>query len=112
MDLYPKGLKSCVQLRVCAWTRDGSLTSAILQSLARCPELSDLTINGESASHYHPIDLVQLRLRKISLIMPSTPVLKILPGWIQATGPSLTSLALICKACLFPMHALKCVIHL
>jgi len=87
-----------VQLRVCAWTRDGSLTSAILNSLGRCPELSDITINGESSLHYHPMDLVQLlHLRKISLIMPNTSVLEILPRWLQATGQSLTSLTLVCK---------------
>lgn len=102
-DLCAKGLENCVQLKVCIWTRAGSLTSDILKSLGRCPELTDITINGEPSSNYTPMDVVQLlRLRKISLIMPSMSVLEILPRWLQAMGRSLTSLALICKACLCP----------
>ena len=98
-----KGLENCVQLKVCIWTRAGSLTSDILKSLGRCPELTDITINGELSSNYMPMDVVQLlRLSKISLIMPSMSVLEILPRWLQAMGRSLTSLALICKACLCP----------
>jgi len=74
------------------------LTSDILKSLGRCPELTDITINGELSSNYMPMDVVQLlRLSKISLIMPSMSVLEILPRWLQAMGRPLTSLALICK---------------
>jgi hypothetical protein len=99
MDLYAKGLENCVHLRGCTWTREGSLTSDILKSLGRCPELSDVTINGQYSWQYEPMDLVQiLRLGKISLIMPSISVLDILPRWLQVTGQSLTNLALICKA--------------
>jgi len=99
MDLYAKGLENCVHLRGCTWTREGSLTSDILKSLGRCPELSDVTINGQYSWQYAPMDLVQiLRLSKISLIMPSMSVLEILPRWLQVTGRSLTNLALICKA--------------
>jgi len=35
--------------------------------------------------------------RKISLIMPSGPVLDVLPSWISVTGSTLQSLKLICK---------------
>ncbi|KAH9968190.1 hypothetical protein BC827DRAFT_1170911 [Russula dissimulans] len=95
---YPLGLENCVRLKVCTWTRDGSVTSDMLRSLAKCPELTDITINGAYSRDYQPVDLVQLlRLNKISLIMPSASVLEILPRWVQATGQSLTSLTLVCK---------------
>jgi len=98
MELYAKGLENCVHLKGCTWTRDGALTSDILKSLGRCPELTDVTINGQYSLQYEPMDLIQLlHLSKISLIMPSTSVLEILPRWFQATGRSLTDLALICK---------------
>ncbi|KAI9509537.1 hypothetical protein F5148DRAFT_996446 [Russula earlei] len=106
-DWYTKGLENCVQLQVCAWTRYGSLTSDILKSLGKCHKLTDITINGEHSWNYEPVDLLQLfRLSKISLIMPSTPVLDILPRWLQAIRGPLTSLTLVCKACLYSMHAL------
>jgi len=113
MGWFSKGLENCVRLKACTWTRDGSVTSDILRSLAKCPELTDITINGAHSWNYQPVDLVQLlRLNKISLIMPSASVLKILPRWVQATGQSLTSLTLFCKACLYSMHTFDCVIHL
>jgi len=98
MDWYAKGLENCVQLKACTWTRYGSLTSNILTSLGKCPELTDITINGELSWDYEPMDLVQLlHISNISLIMPSVSVLRILPRWLPATGRSLTSLMLICK---------------
>jgi hypothetical protein len=113
MDMYAKGLENCVHLKGCTWTREGSLTSDILKSLGRCPELNDITINGQYSWQYEPMDLVRiLRLSKISLIMPSMSVLEILPRWLQVTGRSLTTLALICKARLsLLMHTLECCIH-
>jgi hypothetical protein len=98
-DLCTRGLENCVQLRRCTWTRDGSLTSHTLRSLGKCPELTDISINGRNFDLYEPEDLLHLlHLHKISLITPSMPILKILPSWIQATANSLTSLALICGA--------------
>ncbi|KAH9022168.1 hypothetical protein EDB85DRAFT_1997199 [Lactarius pseudohatsudake] len=95
---FTKGLENCVKLRCCTWTRDCSLTSRILKSLAKCPELTDISINGCHSDLYEPGDLLQLlRLHKISLIRPSKPILEFLPSWFQATGKSLTSLTLICK---------------
>ena len=95
-DLCAKGIENCVQLRCCKWTRDGSLTSRTLKSLGTCPGLTDISINGNHYDFYEPGDLLQLlRLRKISLIGPSVAVLEMLPTWLQATGKSLTSLALI-----------------
>jgi hypothetical protein len=113
INTFTNGLENCVHLRACTWTRDGSLTSEVLTSLARCPELTDITINGRYSPHYKPMDLVQLlRPRKISLIMPSIViVVRILPHWLRAIGQSLTSLSLICKACIFRLRAFDCVIY-
>ncbi|KAI0258580.1 hypothetical protein BC834DRAFT_926482 [Gloeopeniophorella convolvens] len=98
-DWCTRGLENAVHLRSCTWTRDGSLTSDILRSLSKCPELTEIAINGGHTGHYGPRDLVQLlRLRKISLIMPSIPVLSIIPYWLECMGKSLTNLTLICKA--------------
>jgi hypothetical protein len=107
-DLCTRGLENCVQLRCCKWTRDGSLTSCALKSLGACPGLTDISINGNNSGFYEPGDLLQLlRLRKISLIGPSMPVLEILPIWLQVTGKSLTSLALIFGARKSSMHVLN-----
>ena len=112
INTFTKGLENCVHLKACTWTRDGSLTSEILTCLARCPELTDITLNGGYSPHYEPMDLVQLlRPRKISLIMPSISVVRILPHWLRAIGQSLTSLSLIFKACIFRQRAFDSVIH-
>ncbi|KAI9464140.1 hypothetical protein BJY52DRAFT_1115014 [Lactarius psammicola] len=104
-DWCTRGLENCVQLRCCTWTRDGSLTSHILKSLGKCPELTEISINGLHFGLYEPGDLLQLlHLHKISLITPSMAILKFLPSWFQVTGKSLTSLALICKARQSPMR--------
>jgi len=93
-----RGLETCVRLKCCTLTRDRSLTSNTLKSLAKCPELTDISINGWHFGLYEPEDLLHLlHLHKISLISPSIHVLEVLPSWIQATGKSLTSLALICE---------------
>ncbi len=113
INTFTKGLENCVHLKACAWARDGSLTSEILTCLARCPELIDITLNGGHSPQYEPMDLVQLlRPRKISLIMPSSPVLSILPHWLQAIGQPLTSLSLICEAWISRLRAFNCVIYL
>lgn len=92
------GLHNCVNLRRCTWTRDGSVNSWILGALQDCPNLQELEINGNHQGHYDAAILQEFdKLRKISLIMPSGPVLDALPVWIRATGPTLQSLTLICK---------------
>src|SRR5882757_2105355 len=62
------GLKNCVNLRTCTWTRDGSVDSWILKALQECPKLRELELNGNHNSH----DAIILRkfknLEKISLI--------------------------------------------
>lgn len=69
----------------------------MLESLADCPQLHELEINGNDSA-YNPTLLTQFsRLSKISLIMPSAHVLDIFPTWISITGETLRSLTIICK---------------
>lgn len=92
------GLKNCVNLRRCAWTRDGSVNGWILTALQSCPSLRELEINGNHNGHYDAIFLRGFdKLDKISLIMPSGPVVDTLPVWVKVTGLTLRSLTLICK---------------
>jgi hypothetical protein len=92
------GLKNCVNLRRCTWTRDGSVNSWILKALQECRNLRELELNGNHNGHYDAILLREFdNLQKISLIMPSGPVLDMLPSWIRVTSPTLRSLTLICK---------------
>ncbi|KAF8558683.1 hypothetical protein OG21DRAFT_1493889 [Imleria badia] len=98
LQLCTEGVRNCVNLRSCTWTRDGSLHSCVLESLGSCPQLHELEINGND-SEYNPTLLTQFsRLSKISLIMPSARVLDIFPTWISVTGETLRSLTIICKA--------------
>lgn len=97
LQLCAQGIRNCVNLRSCTWTRDGSLHSAVLESLGGCPQLHELEINGND-SGYDPILLTRFsRLSKISLIMPSAHVLGVFPTWISITGETLRSLTIICK---------------
>ncbi|KII93204.1 hypothetical protein PLICRDRAFT_151711 [Plicaturopsis crispa FD-325 SS-3] len=93
-----EGIKNCVNLESCTWTRDGSLNTSILNALKQCSSLRDLEINGHSEGYYAASVLPQfVPLRKISLIMPSLAVIRSLPKWTKATGHTLKSLTLICK---------------
>jgi len=93
-----KGIKNCINLKSCTWTRDGSLHTDILESLCSdCPQLEELEINGNSGG-YDPAVLLRFhKLKKISLIMPSAPVLDTLPAWLSATRTTLRSLTIVCK---------------
>lgn len=93
-----EGLKNCINLRRCSWTRDGSVNSWILKALQECRNLRELELNGNHNGHYDAVLLQEFdNLQKISLIMPSWPVLNVLPTWIGFTGSTLRSLTLICK---------------
>ncbi|KAJ7758250.1 hypothetical protein B0H16DRAFT_1313889 [Mycena metata] len=97
-ELVVKGLRNCVSLRACTWTRDGALNSAVLAVLQASDTLLELEINGHSDGHY---DAALLRgfahLRRVSLIMPSADVVRQLQPWMASTGAQLRSLTLICK---------------
>ncbi|KAM5546113.1 hypothetical protein V8D89_000239 [Ganoderma adspersum] len=93
------GVRNCVHLRACTWTRHGSLTSPVLETLADCSRLQELEINGENAGYYDPRILPRFsHLRKLSLIMPSTAVISVLLPWARNTGQTLNHLSVICKS--------------
>lgn len=97
LQMCDRGIRNCIKLRSCTWTRDGSLQSTVLESLAGCSQLQELEINGND-SGYDPVLLTQFsHLSKISLIMPSVYVLDVLPTWFPITGETLRSLTIICK---------------
>ncbi|KAJ6471147.1 hypothetical protein C8R47DRAFT_1054609 [Mycena vitilis] len=96
--LVLEGLRNCVSLWACTWTRDGALNSAILRVLQKSESLVELEINGHSDGHYDAGILAGFaHLRRVSLIMPSGDVVRQLPSWMARTGPQLRSLTLICK---------------
>lgn len=95
-EMVVNGLKNCVNLQACTWTRDGSLNSDILEALQR--SLHELEINGNSEGNYEPRILQRFSdLRKVSLIMPSGSVVAALNPWVVSLGSNLRSLTLICK---------------
>ena len=99
VDACLSGIRNCVNLQACTWTRHGSLTSSVLQTLATCSRLQELEINGEHAGYYDPDILPRFsHLRKLSLIMPSVVVSHVLVPWMQNTGETLRHLSVICKA--------------
>lgn len=99
LEICLRGIRNCVNLMSCTWTRDGSLSTEILESLQHLPRLVELEINGHSPNQYQAVILTNFKaLRKVSLIMPSSQVLEILPEWICATAHTLEHLTLICKA--------------
>ncbi|KAJ6537371.1 hypothetical protein DFH09DRAFT_1042451 [Mycena vulgaris] len=97
-ELVLSGLRNCVNLRACTWTRDGSLNSGILAVLQASDSLVELEINGHSDGQYDAGILAGFsHLRKLSLIMPSADVVARLNSWMARTGATLRSLTLICK---------------
>ncbi|KAF9531062.1 hypothetical protein CPB83DRAFT_849257 [Crepidotus variabilis] len=94
-----EGLRNCKNLTSCTWTRQGSLTSEILEALLNCPELGDLEINGHHSTDYEPRILLRfVRLKRISIIMPSPEIIRLLPLWLAATSSCLRNLTLVCKS--------------
>ena len=92
------GLKNCANLRSCAWTRDDSLTSNILEALHQCKDLRELELNGHNIDDYGAQLLLGFtELHRISLIMPSVTLVRQFKPWVSATGATLRSLTLICK---------------
>lgn len=111
-----QGLRNCSNLRSCTWTRDGSLTSDILLALSRThsllenidsplsttsiPSLRELEINGHHSHLFDPKLLLQFQwLTKISIIVPTLEVIRVLEEWVQILQGTLKSLNLICKVC-------------
>ncbi|KAI0634610.1 hypothetical protein C8Q77DRAFT_1217663 [Trametes polyzona] len=99
LDLCLSGVRNCKNLRACTWTRHGSLTSRVLETLADCPQLTELEVNGQHNNYYDPWILPRFaHLRKLSLIMPSGGVIDTLPAWLRNNQETLQYLSLICKS--------------
>jgi hypothetical protein len=101
-DIVVKALHNCVNLEACTWTRDGSLTTEIIQALQQCQWLEELQINGNSSGHYNPCQLWHFNsLMSITLIMPSGAVIRSMQTWLGDVEKQLKSLTLICKVTTF-----------
>ncbi|PCH36837.1 hypothetical protein WOLCODRAFT_109224 [Wolfiporia cocos MD-104 SS10] len=99
LDVCLRGLGNCIHLRTCTWTRHGSLTDKVLHALCLCVDLQELEINGSHHGYYNPSMLPRLaKLRRLSLIMPSSEVIETLPRWVKITGGTLRHLTLLCKS--------------
>ncbi|KAI5891169.1 uncharacterized protein SCHCODRAFT_02689408 [Schizophyllum commune H4-8] len=98
-DLFTRGLRNCKALRSCTWTRDGALTSGILEALQYCPALTSLEINGRSEYNYRVELLLGFRrLEEVTIIMPDAGVVGCMAAWLGYVGGTLRRLTLICKA--------------
>ncbi|KAI0684903.1 hypothetical protein BC835DRAFT_588106 [Cytidiella melzeri] len=96
MSVCLRGLQHCVNLRAFLWTRDGSLSTQILEVLHTLPHLTALEINGHSERYYDPNVLLQFtRLQNITLILPGSRIMDILPAWAAKTASTLRHLTLI-----------------
>ena len=92
-----RGLANTVNLRSCAWTRAGTLTSEVLLAIVKHPHLQELAIDGGCHKCYDPTILPQFTsVRRISLIMPSPPVIGVLPMWLNSLVNPLQSLTIVC----------------
>jgi hypothetical protein len=101
MENCIRSLYNAKNLRSLTWTRDGALTSAILEALHHNLDLSEISINGNHVGNYDPALLLGLtRLQTISVIMPTAEVVNMLLHWVKISGERLRSLTLICKVCL------------
>ncbi|KAK0205246.1 hypothetical protein DFS33DRAFT_1326848 [Desarmillaria ectypa] len=99
LEVVISGVRNCINLRSCTWTRDGSLNSEILEAFLCSTELHELEINGHNDGNYDANILRSFnKLGRISLIMPSSSVVAMLPSWMSVTGKSLHSLTFICKS--------------
>ncbi|KAJ3494635.1 hypothetical protein NLJ89_g10769 [Agrocybe chaxingu] len=94
-----RGIRNCIGLTSCIWTRDGSLNSEILEAFHHCPDLRELEFNGHNDGNYDPKLLLGITsLRRISIIMPSAMVLSQLEPWFSKMSDRLRNLTLICKS--------------
>jgi len=60
--------------------------------------LQELEINGRHYGNYDHRILPQFTgVRRIKLIMPSPPVIEILPAWLRSLVDPLQSLSIVCK---------------
>ncbi|QRV84884.1 hypothetical protein RhiJN_12900 [Ceratobasidium sp. AG-Ba] len=99
--LASRAINNCVNLLSCSWTRDGSLNTKIIESLANLEKLRALEINGRPGpwTAWVPEDLLRFRqLQSLTLIMPVQTVVEVLPEWAAQNSETLESLVVICKS--------------
>lgn len=97
-DTCLRGITNTVNLQSCIWTRDGSLGSSILLVLLKHRSLQELEINGRHYGNYDHTILPQFTsIRQVKLIMPSPPVVEVLPTWLKSLIYPLQSLSIVCK---------------
>lgn len=119
LNMCLRGIRNCVNLQACVWTRDGTMNSPILEELSRCRHLDSLELNGHHNYSFDPILLLNFhQLRRLSIIMPSGEVLNAIPTLLVGSANTLESLSLICRSsslvtdeflsCLSPsLHSLR-----
>ena len=97
-DCCLRGITNTVNLRSCTWTRDGSLSSSILLAMLKHRSLQELEINGRHYGSYDHTILPQFTgVRRIKLVMPSSPVIEVLPAWLRSLVDPLQGLSIVCK---------------
>ena len=89
-------------LTTLSWTRDKSLSTALLSVIARCmPNLTDLEINAHSSGQFDPSALVEIKgLKRMGLIMPDRGTVGVLGRWwerLKEEGGGLERLMIICQ---------------
>ena len=98
MDSCLRGLTNTENLRSCTWTRAGTLTPDILLAIVKNPHLQELAINGGCYESYDPTILPRFTsVRRINLILPSPPVIGVLPMWLNSLVNPLQSLTVVCR---------------
>ncbi|CAE6535072.1 unnamed protein product, partial [Rhizoctonia solani] len=98
--LATQAISNCVNLRSCSWTRDGTLSTRMLQELAGLESLKELEINAKPGAFgaWFPEDLLAFRgLQSLTLIMPARSIVELLPAWSAENKDTLESLVVICK---------------
>ncbi|KAF9781527.1 hypothetical protein BJ322DRAFT_1076731 [Thelephora terrestris] len=78
-----QGLKNCVNLLSCTWTRDGSLSSSILLAILKHSSLQELEIHGCHNKNYD------------HTILPRFT--SVLPLWLKSLVRPLQSLSIMCE---------------
>ncbi|KEP53367.1 hypothetical protein V565_032220 [Rhizoctonia solani 123E] len=99
--LATRAVSNCINVRSCAWTRDGTLSTRVLQGLAGLDSLKELEINAKPGAFgaWVPEDLLAFRgLQSLTLIMPARSVVELLPEWSAKNKDTLESLVVICKS--------------
>lgn len=92
-------IRNCSHLQSCSWAEVGSLSSEILQELSLLSNLRELEVDGNNWG-YGPDMLLKFKnLERLSVVMPSVPVLKQMHDCLALNSQSIRSLAFTCNVC-------------